>query len=468
MPWRRRRYWRNCNQHAYMKKTSDKAINSIRLNNFKSFKDTQISFSKITLLTGANSSGKSSIINSLLSILQTEQFPFYLSPNGEYTDLGGYEDIVHLGNTKNKIEISISFNAGNYDYSSDFDTQEVQYTTTWEKNPINSLTALVSVEIKSNEINLSIKPSNELNKKYITNWKTIHFHHYLKRIKEDFDNINQIKNSKKKTINGNKISFNEAAFDSLESALKTTILNEEQPYFRFVREGIEKFTQTPKNKFNFIGSFRNPPNRTYYQKSKSNRVNSSGEGYIDQLIEWEEVKDKRLKEVIDILIELELAHNIKSNKLKGGRFELLLKTSKKGIHSSLSDVGFGISQFLPIIVADLQLGNSSLLAVSQPEIHLHPKVQANFANYLANQISKNKQYIIESHSEYLINRIRLLIVEGKLQTEDVNIYYLDKEENVSTVHEIKFEKDGRITGAPRSFFDTYMMDVMNIALAATE
>ena len=165
--------------------------------------------------------------------------------------------------------------------------------------------------------------------------------------------------------------------------------------------------------------------------------------------------------------ELHLFSKVKSKKLSGGRFELRIKTNKQGILSSLTDVGFGISQFLPIIVADLQLSNNSVLTMSQPEIHLHPKIQASLGDYISRQIKlKSKQYIIETHSEYLLNRMRLQIVKGNISSEDVAVYYLNNSENGTRIHNITFTKDGKILNAPKDFFDTYMMDVMNIALNA--
>ncbi|MBN8820813.1 MAG: DUF3696 domain-containing protein, partial [Spirosoma sp.] len=111
--------------------------------------------------------------------------------------------------------------------------------------------------------------------------------------------------------------------------------------------------------------------------------------------------------------------------------------------------------------------NESCLAVSQPEIHLHPKVQAQFGNYLVNQIKHTqKQYIIETHSEYLINRIRLLLVTGELKPEDVCVLYFENDGIKSTVHPIEFTTKGAVKGAPQGFFDTYEMDVMDIAMHA--
>jgi predicted ATPase len=142
---------------------------------------------------------------------------------------------------------------------------------------------------------------------------------------------------------------------------------------------------------------------------------------------------------------------------------------KGGVTSSLSDVGFGISQFLPIIVADLQLPDTSTLFVAQPEIHLHPSVQSSFGDYLANQINTtNKNYVIETHSEYLLNKIRLAIVKGELNEEDVNVGFTDNDDNENVVHKISFTPRGQILNAPKNFFKTYMMDVMEIAINAAD
>ena len=154
--------------------------------------------------------------------------------------------------------------------------------------------------------------------------------------------------------------------------------------------------------------------------------------------------------------------------MSGGRFEIRVKVKNKSKWESLPDVGFGISQFLPIIVADLQLSNNSTLIMSQPEIHLHPSVQANLSDYLVKQVKeRNKNYIVETHSEYLLNRMRLLIVKGEIQSEDVAVYYFENSiKDGSVAHRIEFTKDGQILNAPKGFFETYMIDTMDIALNA--
>ncbi|MCP5103555.1 MAG: DUF3696 domain-containing protein, partial [bacterium] len=224
------------------------------------------------------------------------------------------------------------------------------------------------------------------------------------------------------------------------------------------------------SKINFINSFRLFPERTYYETTKTDlKVGKFGEDYVNQIILWETEKSEEYKELFEIMKNLSLIDSISSRRLEGGRFELVVKVNKNSVPASLNDVGFGISQFLPIVVADLQLGDNSTLFVAQPEIHLHPSVQAEFGTYMANRIKdSNKNYIIETHSEYLLNRVRLAIVKGEIPKDDVKVYYLQNDGEDVHTHRLEFTTDGRILNAPDDFFQTYQMDVMNIAMNADE
>ena len=133
----------------------------------------------------------------------------------------------------------------------------------------------------------------------------------------------------------------------------------------------------------------------------------------------------------------------------------------------MSDVGSGISAFMPIMVADLQLPDDSTLFLAEPEIHLHPSVQSKFGDYIVNQVNKTqKNYVIETHSEYFLNKIRLAIVKGELKKEDVKVYFLENDGDDTAVFDVDFRKNGGIRNAPKTFFETYSIDVMDIALNA--
>jgi predicted ATP-dependent endonuclease of OLD family len=95
------------------------AINRISLKNFRCFREVDVNLSKITLLTGANSSGKSSLLYGLLVALQSKDFPFYLSPNGQYVNMGDFEELSfnHLRDNIIGIDISLDiFPLGREDF----------------------------------------------------------------------------------------------------------------------------------------------------------------------------------------------------------------------------------------------------------------------------------------------------------------------------------------------------------------
>lgn len=430
-------------------------INSLGLKNFKCFEELDVKFAPITLLTGANSSGKSSLINAILAVLQTEQFPFYLSPNGKYVNMGSFEEMVYLGN-KN-LDITINLNIDELQDFTNLPDQVINvYETNWIYNSKNTLPELQNLYCSSDDYLIDVK-HNDLYYEFNANLKG---HYWSNNIEKASRYINA---EFEKTYDENKITISKGVINSIQELSETISSFTDHRFNDFYLE-----LTYHDSHFNYIGSFRNPPERTYNQKAKAvDKVTSSGEGYIDQLIEWEETDAVEFKITNRLLKELGLLNDINFTRMRGGRFEFGVKPLNSERIVSLTDVGFGISQFLPIIVADLQLSNESCLAVSQPEIHLHPKVQAQFGNYLVNQIKHTqKQYIIETHSEYLINRIRLLLVTGELKPEDVCVLYFENDGIKSTVHPIEFTTKGAVKGAPQGFFDTYEMDVMDIAMHA--
>ena len=461
-------------------------INSLSLKNFKCFEEVDVKFAPITLLTGANSSGKSSLINAILAVLQTRDFPYFFSPNGQFINMGSFQEIVHLGNRNKQIEVDLSFSDITNFYipgkpQTDHFTNVVNVKTKWKRDVKNDLPTLNGLSYDSFGFKMDMgKGAN----KFIFNLYDESGESYLdwngesyttpfdKFISKENINIEFLKHKDERVPFAKAIlNIKKAQFSSFQDMLDKIINFEESNWSmtQLRRRLINQLTFLGLE-FNYIGSFRNPPERTYYQKPPStNKVNVTGEGYIDQIIDWEDNNAHEFSKFKKIIRKLNILHDIKALKLKGGRFELNVSTHNTNQYASLTDVGFGISQFLPIIVADLQLTTQSCLTVSQPEIHLHPRIQATFGDYIAEQVRKTqKQYILETHSEYLLNRIRLLLVKGELKPEDVKVYYFENDGIKSIVHEVEFATDGQIKGAPSGFFETYMMDLMDIALNAVK
>jgi predicted ATPase len=234
-----------------------------------------------------------------------------------------------------------------------------------------------------------------------------------------------------------------------------------------VSEIIRQRIKSYKSRMNFISSYRLAGERIYLEEDLENsKIQASGKGFVNQLLHWRESNRERYESLVSAMRSVGVLYDIEPERIDGGQFRVRVTVHKEGPLASLSDVGFGISQLLPVIVGDIELGEGSTLFTAQPEIHLHPNAQANYADYMIGQLNHGKNYVVETHSEYLLNRIRLAIVKGILKEEDVRIYYLSQEKDSTKIYPVQFTKTGQITGAPKDFFETYMIDVMNIAMEA--
>jgi predicted ATPase len=423
-------------------------IKSLSLKDFKCFEQVDVDFGKITLLTGANSSGKSSLIYALLGIMQSKYFPQYFALNGELINMGGFDEVLRKKAEKREFEINAHI---------DGSFIEDEYSTTWIEDKSTQQPTLLNL----NQTNC-ILCKNEENKITVDGY-----------LIDDFA-VEQIIKYNPQVVCVETFEDKEPPYINNKYHVKGLITESSEMiagYFdihNYHDVNLLYLSSNERYSFNYIGSFRLPPERTYYRKPNVSKIGVNGEGYIDQIIKWEESDKEKYAELLESISEIGLLHSIQANKMKGGRFELNVKVNEESELASLTDVGFGISQFLPIIVADLQMNDESCLAVSQPEIHLHPKIQATLGDYFCKQVNNtDKQYIVETHSEYLINRMRLLIVKGELQPEDVALYYMENDGIKTTTYKIELTTDGQIKNAPQGFFDTYEMDVMDIALYAS-
>ena len=166
------------------------------------------------------------------------------------------------------------------------------------------------------------------------------------------------------------------------------------------------------------------------------------------------------------MLLLGLASDIELDLIKEDLAEVKVKRFKNSKSVNISDMGFGISQVLPVLIGVEFASNNSTILINQPEVHLHPSSQANLANYFVNEQKKGyKKFIIETHSEYLINRFRNLVAKGEYKKEDISIIYFDSNEDGESIHNISIDEHGRLINAPSSFFETYFVDNKELILA---
>jgi AAA ATPase domain len=123
-----------------------------------------------------------------------------------------------------------------------------------------------------------------------------------------------------------------------------------------------------------------------------------------------------------------------------------------GPPANLPDVGYGVSQTLPIVVQSVLAAERGMLLLQQPEVHLHPRGQAALGSFFTRLVAKEKkELVIETHSDYLLDRVRLEVARGTIRASDVLILFFEKEYIETRVHRIELDELGNVTDAPGSY-----------------
>ena len=150
-------------------------------------------------------------------------------------------------------------------------------------------------------------------------------------------------------------------------------------------------------------------------------------------------------------------------------YELMVKTTVDDQWQDLTHVGVGVSQILPIVVMALLSTEDDVLIFEQPELHLHPKVQSRLADFFMAISSSTKQCIIETHSEYVINRLRLRIAQSRDDSirDKSSILFVEKNEGRTGFKSIDITPYGAILEWPKDFFDQTDNEVESILLEAS-
>jgi predicted ATPase len=155
---------------------------------------------------------------------------------------------------------------------------------------------------------------------------------------------------------------------------------------------------------------------------------------------------------------------------KGGRlFQVWVRRASRAAEVLITDVGFGVSQILPVITLCYYAPEGSTLLLEQPEIHLHPKVQAGLADVLVDAMkTRNIQIILESHSEHLLRRLQRRVAEERLGPEQAALYFCFTEEGESRLTPLEMDLFGNIKNWPQDFFGDEFGEIAAMSQAAME
>mgnify|MGYP006430308867 CR=1 FL=1 len=358
-------------------------ITNIKLQNFKCFEEQNLSFKALTLLSGLNSSGKSSVLQSLLLLRQSYQQN--LLPN---TGLALNGDLVCIGTAQDAL-----FEGAEEDI--------IRFQITWE-NDIEG------------------------------NWNFT-YHKELDVLKLDRSETENIRENQIYEFNlfGDKFHYLQAERIG------------PRPYLEMSEFQVKQHGQIgTRGEYiaYFLSMYRD---KTIQKVLQHPSTNSSI--LIDQVEAWMgEISPGtriNIKDIPDLdLVSLQYSYGL-SNSYRA------------------TNVGFGISYTLPIIVALLASEPGTLLLLENPEAHLHPKGQAKIGELLALAASTGIQVVLETHSDHVLNGIRLSVRGGKLDPNDVQLHYFQREdiqgELKTEVVSPHMDGNGRIDNWPDGFFDEW-------------
>lgn len=130
---------------------------------------------------------------------------------------------------------------------------------------------------------------------------------------------------------------------------------------------------------------------------------------------------------------------------------------------NLTDVGYGVSQALPIVVQSVLRATSRVLLLQQPEVHLHPRAQAALGSFFCDLVANdNRMFLIETHSDYLVDRVRQEVAGGRLDPDRVQILFFHKPHLETTVYPVNIDKSGNVRNAPECYRQFFLEEELNL------
>lgn len=458
-------------------------LQNLRFQNFKGFKDSKpFSIKPISIFIGANSSGKSSILHFLTMLKQTVESGSYDTPliyQGKYIELGELKDVMHQRKESEKLIFEFRLNLdtlknaiarrGGFDFLGRF-KNEIIADNVYLKCVLKKLS---SGRQKIQEYSIYSKKNGRYVSGINIKWKKREGHKNAKYryvLDSDFEEIKkEIENENFSEKISDYFEGNYFYFDVKDSY--PTQINREKEIESEIINDIFLLLQISANevqrkikKFHYISGLRSRPQRYYlYAGELPDDVGKTGENQMNALVvDKINRKNRIIKQLNKWLKEFGLLESIKVEKIHGiSAYKISIVHTDKEVKLGLPDVGFGVSQILPILVESLYSTVGSTILIEQPEIHLHPKVQSLLANFFVELIKdRNKHFVIETHSEHLLLRLRNLILQKKVEAEKIGIYYVEKKQKESVIREVKIDKYGEFIDWPDGFFDTSYQDTL--------
>ena len=216
----------------------------------------------------------------------------------------------------------------------------------------------------------------------------------------------------------------------------------------------------------YLGPLRSLPERWYELSGQPPQSVGRGGKFAAEILYRNRDQDLA-GEVSNWLREFDFPSRVQFKQVESDSFSVSLRRGR-GPAINLADCGVGVSQLLPLIVQGLHTPEGGIVIAEQPEIHLNPRLQAKLAELFAAFVEPGrKRVIVETHSEHLLLRIRTLIARGDLDHDQVGLFFTSKERGTSTIEQIPISADGDIAVRdwPSGFFEESLTEALALANA---
>lgn len=414
-------------------------IQELSIENFKIYNElTNIPLSRINLLTGVNGRGKSTTLQAILIFAQTaykNRLSNSIKLNGECVSLGNSDDI------KNKETVS----SKPTEFTFKYDDFEIKYSLEHPVSPSSELN-IRSVEVLKGAQSLKFNQDESNPYLYVLGSPPAEGGQQLGFTFFDLflDNYG-VRNTDHPELDSIKSNFN---------------LN----YVHYVsadRIGPKSYYETKTlGHFVSVGACGEEVVNVLHAKS-NDHVNTE---FYNRSLEYFGRRPDDTSRTIITFVDLWIdkifpGSGIKTEAVPGEEIlKLRIKTDDKSGFYKPTNVGYGFSYFLPILVAGLIAKPGEILIVENPEAHLHPSAQSILAKFLAFVSLCGVQVLIESHSEHILNGLRICVYDGYLDKDDLNVLYFDNAGD-KCFDKIEISNRGGIDIWPRDFFDQSTRDL---------
>jgi predicted ATPase len=453
-------------------------LTQLRIKNFKGWQDTcPIRMAPISLFFGTNSSGKSSIGQFLMMLKQTIESPdrrAVFNPGGKNSavQLGSYKEMVYHRAPETKI-------AFEYDWS----PEELVKI----KDPVSGQTFSGETIAFNAEVGLGDKDQH-----------TLVVDKFCYQLSER-DNIAFTIGMERKADSNSEYRVDATNYTLKRKQGRVWYPGAPVRFYGFPDEVVAyhqnaDFVQTLNllqeklfRSLCYLGPLRTKAERLYsWTGNEPESVGYAGENTIAAILAARKRKIslgfkktiKPFEEVIAITLkEMGLIEHFSVKPISEQRQEYEVKVKTKGSKDwvDLPDVGFGISQVLPVLVQCFYAPPGSIILMEQPEIHLHPNAQAALADVMINVINsrengadRNIQLIIETHSEHFLRRLQRRIAEDVIPKERVSAYFANVTKSPAVLDPLQIDLFGNIRNWPENFFGDEMEDITAQSKAAVK